>query len=653
MSIPRVPATLLFLLLSIADARSAEFTPASAHQLVHLAQAYEPRIAPDGSQVAFVLADSIDPTLRQIVLAPTSGGVRPHPLTAGGRSADRPRWTPDGRHLLFLSALKDTAARQVQIIAVAERESRPLTGEARGVVDMAVAPDGEQLVYLVPGSRSTGGDPIDAAARPAGSRLRLRRIDDPTTTTISPDTANVWKFAWSPDSKRLAVLFTRPGPFGEWRRGRLAVLDLIDNRWSPVPGRWDPTNNLAWNPGSDSLAVYALPASDYSYPILHVVPVTDGKAGIPIRLTPPEQTETFSQVAWTEGGGLVVMALAGVRSFLARVDPRTRRVTRLAECWTELDVDFSMNGAGTLTWLSGGLDGPSDVYSLLPGEREPRRLSILNPQLAERMWAPPIVTTWTSFDGRKIEGILFEPPAATPRPCPMVVMPHGGPSWQWALGFYADCHNPARYLAERGYAVFLPNPRGSTGYGEEFNALNRRDLGGGDWRDIDAGVDSLVAAGLADPSRLAIDGFSYGGFLAAWSVARSDRYRCAVVGAGPMNFLSGYVEDDLSPYWQEEYLGGPPWGDARRYLDRSPITFVAGVREPVLIVHGQDDIRVPLAQSRELFAALTDQGTPVEFRIYPREPHGFNERRHQVDYMERQWQWFERHLKGNSTHARP
>jgi len=649
----RLPATLLVLGLFIGEARGAETTPPTAHELAFLAQAYEPRVSPDGSQVAFVVADSIDPTLRQVVLAPTSGGVRPRPFTAGGRSAERPRWTPDGTRILFLSARQDTAVRQIQIIALAEGESRPLTGEARGVVDMAVAPDGEQLAYLVPGPRSTGGDPINAAATPTGSRLRLRRIDDPTTTTISPDTANVWRFAWSPDSRHLAVLFTRPGSFGEWRRGRLAILDTKDNRWSPVPGRWAPIQDLAWSPDGDSLAVYGLPAADYAYPILHVVPIKGLNTGTPIRLSTPEHAESFTNVAWTRGGGLVVIAQAGVRSYLTRIEPITGERTRLAECWTELDTDFSMSGDGTLAWLSGGLDGPSDVYALLPGEPDPRRLSILNPPLARRTWAAPVVVTWTSFDGRRIEGILFEPPAETPRPCPMVVMPHGGPSWHWSLGFYADCHNPARYLAERGCAVFLPNPRGSTGYGEIFNTLNRRDLGGGDWKDIEAGVDSLVGAGLADPARLAIDGFSYGAFLAAWSLARNDRYRCAVIGAGPMNFLSGFTEDDLFPFWQEEFLGGLPWSQASHYLDHSPLTGVAGIREPVLIVHGRDDVRVPLAQSRELFVALTDQGTPVDFRIYPREAHGFNERKHQVDYMERQWHWFERHLMGDPPHARP
>lgn len=653
MLIARALPSLFLLLPLMADAHRFETAPPSAHQLAFLAQAFEPRLSPDGSLVAFVVADSIDPTLRQIVLAPTTGGVRPRPFTAGGRSADRPRWTPDGTQLLFLSARKDTAVRQIQIIALAEGESRPLTAESKGVVDMAVAPDGEQFVYLVPGTRSAGGDPIDAAARPTGSRLRLRRLDDPTTTTISPDTANVWQFAWSPDSQRLAVLFTRPGPFGEWRRGRLAILDIAGRNWSPVAGRWDTTKNLAWNPGGDSLAVFALPAAGYNYPILHVLPVDDERVGTPVRLTPPDAAETLSQVAWTKGGGLVVMAQVGVRSYLTRLDLKTRLSTRLAECWTELDVDFSMNESGTLAWLSGSLDGPSDVYSLLPGEVEPRRLSLLNPQLTERSWVPPTVVTWTSFDGRRIEGILFEPGPDTPRPCPMIVMPHGGPSWHWSLGFYADCHNPARYLVERGYAVFLPNPRGSTGYGETFNSLNRLDMGGGDWRDIEAGVDSLVASGLADPARLAINGFSYGATLAAWSVARNDRYRCAVIGAGPMNFLSGYGEDDLSPYWQEEFLGGPPWSHPREYLERSPITGVGAIQEPVLIVHGQDDVRVPLAQSRELFAALTEQGVPVEFRIYPREAHGFAERRHQVDYMERQWHWFERHLKGTVPHARP
>ncbi|HEX7880557.1 MAG TPA: hypothetical protein VF720_14175, partial [Candidatus Eisenbacteria bacterium] len=380
--------------------------PPSASHLVNLAGATLPRLSPDGSRVAFVLADSLDPTLRQIALAVTEEGIRPRPLTAGGRSADNPRWTPDGKHLLFLTSASDTSLPQIRIIDPTGGESRTLTGEPRGVADMHVSPDGRLLAWLVPGPLNPGGDPVDPMMRPPGTKLRWRELDGTKTTTLSPDSANVWRFAWAPDNRRVAALYTRPGKFGEWRRGMLAIADIESGEWRRVPGLWDPNNDVAWSAGGDSLAAYRLPALDRAYPVLHVMSVDDLDASPANRITPPDARYTEHGVIWTSGGGLVVASWEGVRTFLTRIDPASGRRTRLAECWNELSTDFSMNDAGVLAWISGGLDGPADIYARLPGDAASRRLSILNPQLAEREWPAPEVVTWRSRDDLTIEGIL-------------------------------------------------------------------------------------------------------------------------------------------------------------------------------------------------------------------------------------------------------
>jgi dipeptidyl aminopeptidase/acylaminoacyl peptidase len=468
---------------------------------------------------------------------------------------------------------------------------------------------------------------------------------DGTTQTISPDTASVWDFQWSPDGKKLAVLFTRPGKFGQWRRGMLAVAQADGSLWKRLPGRADPTQGVAWSPDGEALAYYALPAARYSYPVLHTIGANGKRLS---RLTPPDLPETEEGVLWTSSTGLIVSSFVGARCFITRIDPETGSRIRLVERSVPAGgagASLTASRGGHLAFTSESFDHPAEVFILDHGAAASRRLTRMNSQLEGLSFPSPRVVHWTTFDGLRIEGILFLPPESIPRPVPLIVLPHGGPAWQWSLGFYADPLNPAPLLVAQGYALLFPNPRGSTGYGEGFSALNRGDLGGGDFRDIEAGVDSLVGAGVADPRRLAMSGYSYGGYMTAWTIAHTDRYRCAIIGAGPMNFYSDYSQNDLTPYWQQEFLGASPYQDPMVYLSRSPIFHVRNIWTPALIIHGADDVRVPLAQSQEMYTALKELGRTVEFYIYPREGHGLREPKHQIEFMKRQLEWFAGYLR--------
>jgi dipeptidyl aminopeptidase/acylaminoacyl peptidase len=629
--------------LAVSNTTAAPFRP-DARFLANIVEVQEVKLSPDGRTVIFVAGDSLDPTLTQLWRVPVDGSEAARPFTAGGRSAWGPRFAPDGRNLAFLSTSSDTAAPQVRLIALDGGESRELTTEPAGINDMGFSPDGTRLAYLTSAPRGPAADPIDMSLRPGATRLKLLDLDTGATTTISPDTFHVWRFAFSPDGRKLALLGSRPGSFGEWRRGMLAVVDANGKNYRRIPGRWDPLQGVAWSPDGAQLAAYALPAARYSYPVLHLVDAT-GRAPA-VRLVPYEHPGTDANVAWTAAGGLVVAAHEGVRSFLTRIDPATSARTRLAEAWDAFGWGFSLSDSGDAAWIASAPDSPGDVFALRRGAAAPVRLTTLNPLYSGRPWIEPRAVTWTSFDGRRIEGVLFEPPADVPRPVPLVVLPHGGPSVHWPLSFYSDVHNPGQVYALNGMAALLPNVRGSTGYGEEFCALNRGDLGGGDYRDIEAAVDSLVAAGLADPARLGMYGVSYGGFMTAWTVGHTNRYAAAIVGAGPMNYLSDYAQNDLTPYWQQEFIGASPWLNPEVYVSRSPIAYAKNVTTPVLIFHGAEDIRVPPAQSKELFAALRELGKPVEYLLYPREGHGLSETAHQVDFFERQLAWFRKHFEG-------
>jgi len=256
---------------------------------------------------------------------------------------------------------------------------------------------------------------------------------------------------------------------------------------------------------------------------------------------------------------------------------------------------------------------------------------------------------WTSDDGMVIEGLLTYPVGYQPGTrYPLVVEVHGGPSWQWEDRVMLDWHDWAQMLASRGYAVLMPNPRGSTGYGPELQRLLQDDVGGGESRDLIAGALAMVERGIADLDRLGIAGWSWGGYLTAWTITQTSIFRAAVMGAGLANMVSDHGQGDI-PSANLLYYPGQPYHHMEEYWKSSPIRYVAAVRTPTLILHGEEDARVHSAQGMEYYRALKTLGVPVRFVRYPREKHGIAERAHQIDVMQRIIDWFGRYLMPSSA----
>ncbi|HEU4402113.1 MAG TPA: S9 family peptidase [Candidatus Polarisedimenticolia bacterium] len=278
---------------------------------------------------------------------------------------------------------------------------------------------------------------------------------------------------------------------------------------------------------------------------------------------------------------------------------------------------------------------------MAPG-RPARRLTTLNPQIAAlRLGAQSEITWKNSKDGRLIYGVLITPlDFQSGRRSPLIVQPHGGPEWAYWLGW----HSWSQLLASNGYAVLLPNPRGSDGQGWQFIEANRDDWGGMDFRDIMDGVDDLIKRGIADPDRLGIGGWSYGGFMSAWAVTQTDRFKAAVVGAAVTDLFSMYGTTDI-PTFQTRYFLDLPFKRRAAYDGHSPMSFIQNCKTPSLILHGQADERVPVSQGWEFYTGLRALGVETEMVVYPREPHGFEERAHEVDRFRRILDWYDRHLK--------
>jgi dipeptidyl aminopeptidase/acylaminoacyl peptidase len=224
---------------------------------------------------------------------------------------------------------------------------------------------------------------------------------------------------------------------------------------------------------------------------------------------------------------------------------------------------------------------------------------------------------------------------------PLIALIHGRPTGNWQ----DSIETWGQLLAARGYAVFYPNIRGSSGYGQKFIEMNRGDWGGGDYRDVMAGIDDLVARGIADPDKLAIGGWSYGGYMAEWAITQTTRFKAAVSGAGRSNLISEYGTE-RGPSYDEWFYGLPYEPDKiTGFLNSSPFVYLKNVKTPTLILQGDADPIDPLGQSQELYRGLKRYGVEAELVVYPREPHGFHEEKHMLDRLNRILSWYDKHLK--------
>lgn len=263
--------------------------------------------------------------------------------------------------------------------------------------------------------------------------------------------------------------------------------------------------------------------------------------------------------------------------------------------------------------------------------------------------APPDRTEvihWNSKDGQEIEGLLTYPVGYEKgKKYPLLLVIHGGPMGAFMQSFDgAATYYPVAAFASRGYAVLRANPRGSAGYGKKFRYANYGDWGGGDFQDLMSGVDYVIDQGVADPDRLGVMGWSYGGYMTSWTITQTHRFKAASVGGGVTNLMTFNGTADI-PSFLPDYLGGEFWDKPEIYQERSPMFHIKGVNTPTLITHGEIDERVPLSQDEELYSALKRLGCTTKMVIYPRTHHGIEEPRLMLDCMDRNLEWFDRYVR--------
>jgi dipeptidyl aminopeptidase/acylaminoacyl peptidase len=289
-----------------------------------------------------------------------------------------------------------------------------------------------------------------------------------------------------------------------------------------------------------------------------------------------------------------------------------------------------------------------EIYAASVAPWKAKKLTSLGEQLQPFKLAHREVISWTSADGTKIEGVLYTPPDFNAaKKYPLLVVIHGGPTGVDQPVVSADRYYPIERFVAKGALVLRPNYRGSAGYGEKFRSLNVRNLGLADYADVISGADALIAKGHVDKDRVGAMGWSQGGYISAFITASSDRFKAVSVGAGISDWMTYYVNTDITPFTRQ-YLRGTPWDDPEIYRRTSPISYIAKAKTPTLIQHGENDRRVPIPNAYELRQALEDRGVPVRMVVYKGFGHGITKPKQQRAVMEENEKWFAHYIWGET-----
>ncbi len=635
-------------------------------------------LSPDGSRVAWRLADpripgkDDDGPVRLPLFVTTLGE---EPRTRRWLPPDvRPSslaWSPDGRWLAYLAKRGDDDHASIWALPADGGESVRLVSFASAIQAFDWSPDGRRIAFVA-------AEPVPRERK----ELRKKGFDQeifeedwqprhvyvvdlpedplaPGAETGSPRPledlpGQPWHVRWSPDGTRLLVdLSPRPLTDDRYMFRRLHVIDAGSGRVLAKIENPGKLGKFGWTPdGSTIVLVSGADIHDPKEGRLMAVPATGGEP----RDLLPSLADTGHVVTFSVAtdGTILWLADVGTGSRIGRVRPDGSGMETLLDSTDPVYAGMSADAAGERLALVGeSPTHPRELFTFRPGEGDPLRLTHLNPWLSERRLGRQEIVRWKAKDGLEIEGLLIHPVAREEGTrVPLIVVCHGGPESHYRNGWLTRYATPGQVAAGRGYAVLYPNYRGSTGYGVAFSKADQGDGGGKEFEDVLAGIDHVVAIGLADPDRVGITGGSYGGFFTGWAATRwSSRFRAAVMFVGISDQLSKVGTTDIPKEMELVHWLTTPYENLELFLDRSPVLHARDARTPLLILGGKEDRRVDPGQSMELYRALKFWGkTPVRLVRYPGEGHGNRRAASRFDYNLRMMRWFDHFLaRGERT----
>jgi dipeptidyl aminopeptidase/acylaminoacyl peptidase len=614
-------------------------------------------LSPDAAHVAWVQSTAASPS-KQTYIRETSGNapakIVTNPIT-GERTDFDPAWSPDSKTLAFFSSAGEKAQRQLWIVNADGSKPKKITNLNGYAARPRWSHDGKQIAFLyVEGAG--GGGPLMAAPPTTGvidraihnQRIAVSDVASGKVHQASPENLHIYDYDWSPDDKTfVATAAAGPGDNNWW----IAQIYTIDITKGNATSIYKPSLQVAvprWSSDGKSIAFVEGLMSDEGFHGGDLFTVSVNGHNVVNRTR--GRKSSVSSLFWLRPDRILLTEIVGGGSAISELTLANNSVDTIWNGAEHLYAfgnfpNFAVSKDGKFAAAErGSFETPPEVWAGPIGDWH--QLTSNNSGLTAS-WGKAENLEWTN-EGFNIQGWLLSPRHVEPgKKCPMVILIHGGPSSAEMPNWPADFGMSRAIIAalsSRGYYVLMPNPRGSYGQGEEFTRANVKDFGGGDLRDMLAGIDAAVKKYPIDPARLGVTGWSYGGFMTMWTVTQTNRFRAAVAGAGLANWQS-YYGQNLIDQWMIPFFGASVYDDPAVYEKSSPIHFIKNVKTPTLVIVGERDAECPAPQSYEFWHALKTLGVPTQLIIYPGEGHLFIDPKNQADRMEQTVGWFDKYLK--------
>ena len=620
------------------------------------------RVSPDGRRVAYGVTDAVmtadkSEMLTQLWVADADGS-NAFQLTHADKSSTNPQWSPDGQWLAFTSTRKDNK-NNLFLLRMSGGEAEPLTEVKTAVGNFAFSPDGNWIAFTMRDAPSDDEDKLNKGRadyrwvdenvkmsrlyvipvrKGADGKREPRKLTGDAAYTVDGD------FDWSPDGKWIAFSHTRTSKANDWPSADVSAVEVATAKVTPLASTTAAENSPRFSPDGKWIALLISdnPPRWAQSGSIHVIPST---GGTPKALAASHDGQP-GLGGWSADGKRILFSEArGTGTQLYALDVASNKISEVGDSRQVLG-GVNVNSTRTMIGFTAqASDRAPEAYVSRVDTFAPVQVSKVNADLPKLALGRTEVIKWKSADGKEVEGLLTYPVNYQPgKRVPLILNVHGGPAGVFQQTFIAGRGAyPLASFASKGYAILRPNPRGSSGYGTEFRRANIKDWGFGDYQDLMTGVDKVIEMGVADPERLGVMGWSYGGFMTSWIVTQSKRFKAASAGAPVTNLMSFTGTADI-PGFIPDYFGGQPWEIMETYSKHSPMFNVKGVTTPTMIQHGEADDRVPVSQGYEFYNALRAQNVPTRMIVLPRQPHGPNEPKMLLKVMQTNLEWFDKYI---------